>query len=59
MVKPDILDAVIIAVAILAVLAAALLPLNYAFVTATGLIILNWALLICRKYRIRKNDITK
>lgn len=59
MVKPDILDAIIIAVAILAVLSAVLLPLNYAFATAAGLIILDWVLLTYREYRIRKNDTTK
>ena len=52
MVKPDILETVIITVAILAILAAALLPLNYAFVTAVGLIVLDWALVTYCVYRI-------
>ena len=59
MVKPDILEAVIIAVAILAVVSAMFLPLNYAFIVSFCLIILDWVLLTYKEYRNTKNAVTK
>lgn len=55
MVKPDILEAVIIAVAILAVVSAMFLPLNYAFIVSFCLIILDWILLTYKEYRGKRN----
>lgn len=59
MVKPDILEAVIIAVAILAVVSAMFLPLSYAFIVSFCLIILDWVLLTYKEYRNTRNVTSK
>lgn len=59
MVKPDILEAVIIAIAILAVVSAMFLPLSYAFIVSFCLIILDWVLLTYKEYRNTRNVTSK